>query len=100
MKHKVMVYACILSQLGVHEVVPNTLLLVAERVGNVASALKHVKAGPHGALLSLSIWLVPFIAQQEKVMCCHCRQDWHVCHQLPRVDACVASVQPKHTLLW
>ncbi len=78
------------------------MCVFAGRVKNVASALKAVKAGPHGedsqACCSSSSTL--FLAAVQLTMLVLCRQDWHVCYQLPRVDACLASMQPEHPLLW
>ncbi len=41
-----------------------------------------------------------FLASVQLTMFVLCRQGWHVCYQLPRVDACPASMQPQHPLLW
>lgn len=77
------------------------MCVFAGRVKNVASALKAVKAGPHGetqACCSSSGTLV--LAAVQLTMFVLCRQGRHVCYQLPRVDACLASMQPEHPLLW
>ena len=56
-----------------------TFNVIAERVGNVASALKHVKAKAHGKCLPFSSHAGVFKTATFTSLLC-CRQSWHVCH--------------------
>ena len=72
----------------------------AGRVKNVASALKAVKAGPHGTPVQLVAFSTIPASHTSASLFVSCRQGRHVRHQLPRMDAGVASLQPEHPLLW